>query len=36
MSYFKFIVLLTHPKLVQLAFPLSTCREGNLARGEMG
>lgn len=28
MSYFKFIVLLTHPKLAALALPLSTSREG--------
>jgi len=25
MSHFKFVVLLTHPKLATLAFPLSTC-----------
>jgi hypothetical protein len=27
MSYFKFIALLTHPKLATLALPLSNCRD---------
>ena len=30
MSYFKFIVLLTHPKLAAIALPLSTSREGDV------
>jgi hypothetical protein len=36
MSYFKFIALLTHPKLATLALPLSTCREGRLPLAEVG
>ena len=30
MLHFKFIVLLTHPKLAVLALPLSTCRRGDV------
>jgi hypothetical protein len=36
MSYFKFIVLLTHPKLTVLAFPLSTGREGGTSASGRG
>ena len=30
MSYFRFIALLTHPKLAWLALPLSKRREGGI------
>jgi len=36
MSYFKFIVLLTHPKLAALALPLSTSREGGRPLADVG
>jgi hypothetical protein len=36
MSYFKFIALLTHPKLATLALPLSTCREGRRPQADLG
>jgi hypothetical protein len=36
MSHFKFIVLLTHPKLVRLALPLSTRREGGCPLADVG
>jgi hypothetical protein len=36
MSYFKFIVLLTHPSLAWLALPLSTRREGGRPRADVG
>jgi hypothetical protein len=36
MSYFKFIVLLTHPKLATLALPLSTRREGGRPTADVG
>jgi len=36
MSYFKFIVLLTHPKLAVLALPLSTSREGARPPADVG
>jgi len=36
MSHFKFIVLLTHPKLATLALPLSTCREGGSPLADLG
>jgi hypothetical protein len=36
MSRFKFIVLLTHPKLAELALPLSTYREGGRPLADVG
>ena len=36
MSYFRFIALLTHPKLATLALPLSTSREGRRALADVG
>jgi len=36
MSYFKFIVLVTHPKLAALALPLSTNREGGRPLTDVG
>ena len=36
MSYFKFIVLLTHPKLATLALPHSTSREGGRPLADVG
>lgn len=36
MSYFKFIVFMTHPKLAKLALPLSTCREGGRPPADVG
>jgi len=36
MSYFKFIVLVTHPKLTALALPLSTSREGGRPLADVG
>jgi hypothetical protein len=36
MLYFKFIVLLTQPKLAQLALPLSKSREGGRPRADVG
>jgi len=36
MSYFKFIVLVTHPKLAALALPLSTSREGGRPFADVG
>jgi len=36
MSYFKFIVLVTYPKLAALALPLSTCREGGRPLADVG
>jgi len=36
MLYFKFIVLLTHPKLAALALPLSTSREGGRPLADVG
>jgi hypothetical protein len=36
MSYFKFIVLLTHPNLARLALPLSTRREGGRPLADVG
>jgi hypothetical protein len=36
MSYFKFIVLLTHPKLAPLALPLSTRKEGGTSASGRG
>jgi len=36
MSHFKFVVLLTHPKLAMLALPLSTCREGGRPLADVG
>jgi len=36
MSYFKFIVLVTHPKLAVLSLPLSTSREGGRPLADVG
>jgi hypothetical protein len=36
MSHFKFIILLTHPKLPALALPLSTGREGGRPLADVG
>jgi len=36
MSYFEYIVLLTHPKLAWLALPLSTSREGGRPLADVG
>jgi len=36
MSYFKFIVLLTYPKLVGLVLPLSTRRLGGRPPADVG
>jgi len=36
MSYFKFIVLVTHPKLAALALPLFTSREGRRPLADVG
>ncbi len=36
MSHFSFVVLLTHPKLAALAFPLSTSREGGRPQADVG
>ena len=36
MSYLKFLVLLTHPKLAVLTLPLSTSREGGRPRADVG
>jgi hypothetical protein len=36
MSYLKFIVFLTHPKLAALALPLSTRREGGRPLADVG
>jgi hypothetical protein len=36
MSDFKYIVLLTHPKLAMLTLPLSTSREGGRPLADVG
>jgi hypothetical protein len=36
MSHFNSLFYLTHPKLVKLAFPLSTSREGGCPLADMG